>query len=193
MPAAESGWSDSGRAFLGTADGSSAGEKTRCDAALEAGQRAVVGSAGEVFLESAGEYGVFLHPGGGLGKEGDGGVELEVIRVAEDLIERPPFDTVDQSDTLTEAWTKNRVAEIGAGLGETRDGESLGHGARSEALHLRKDKPHPVRSLLSGCELGSRLGVGGGLRVEEALEMKGIVQEGTGGVKLSSCGVGCVA
>jgi len=109
-----------------------------------------------------------------LGEEGDGGVELEVIGVAEDLLDGAILDGVDEVGAACEARSEGGVGEVGAGFGEVGDAEALGHGGGAEAPDLGEDEPHPVGTFLAGGELGVGLGVGGGLRVEEALEVEGV-------------------
>ena len=50
----------------------------------------------------------------------------------------------------------------------------LRHRAVAQPLQLRKDKPHPVRTLAPRPQLGQRAGVTVGLGLHEAVELEGI-------------------
>jgi len=155
-------------------------------AALEAAESSGIRLAGEAFLECRGED-IVGFGCGGLGEQGGRGVEFEVVGVAEDLFDRTILDGVDKSGTVAEARAEGGVGEVGAGFGEVGDGEALGHRGGAEALDLGEDEPHPVGALLAGGELGVGLLVGGGLGVEESLEVEGIGS--WQGRLLVSCGV----
>ncbi len=134
----------------------------------EALDRGTVGFAGEVPPKRGGEHGVvFTH----LGKQSHGGVEFEVVRISKDLLDRSSLNRVDQVRALAQASSEHRVGQVIGRLYGAGDGKPLRHGARSKAPDLREDKPHPVGALLARRQLGTSLLVGGGLRVDESLEV----------------------
>ena len=65
-------------------------------------------------------------------------------------------------------WAENVVRQIGLGLGARGDRITLRHHAVAEAGDLRKDEPHPVRPFAARSQLGQRVGVTFGLRLDEA-------------------------
>ena len=81
--------------------------------------------------------------------------------------------------------TEHVVGEVGAGLGQVRDGVRLRGGAVPETGDLREDEPHPVARLPPCPQLGQGAVVGPVLvlRADEPLEVGGhVAQRGAGSV-----------
>ena len=66
------------------------------------------------------------------------------------------------------------MREIGGGFINRLDREALRGAAVPEAGDLREDEPHPMALLVAGAELAANIGVNRFLRIDEALEIKGV-------------------
>jgi hypothetical protein len=66
------------------------------------------------------------------------------------------------------------MSEVGDRFLARRDGKPLRHRAVPEAGKLRKDEPHPVALLLTAAQFFHDTRIDRRLRVDEALEIKGI-------------------
>ena len=135
-----------------------------------------VGTAGEEDVQGPGEDVVFrivwVAGCGGLGEERDGGVELEIVREAEDAVDGALRVGENEGGGFAQAGAQDGVFEEGDGLREVRDGVTLGGWAGAQALNLREDEPHPVAAFLAEGKLRVGLGVGGVLGLEEAVELR---------------------
>src|ERR1700729_1489965 len=102
-------------------------------------------------------------------------MELQVVGIGKDFVDTSIFHSVHQRRAVTQPFAQNRVREIAPGLMDAGDGKALSHRAYAQSLYLRKDEPHPVRTLFAGEKLGPYLCDTRVLRVDEALEMVIIV------------------
>src|SRR5215469_1481835 len=107
-----------------------------------------------------------------MSEECHGRAEFEVVRIAEDLLDAPARDFVDQPGALAQPPTEDRMQQVGFGLGTGRDGEVLRHGTVAESLDLRKHEPHPVTRLAPGAQLGHGALDYRCLRLHEAVETR---------------------
>lgn len=107
----------------------------------------VVGVAGEEGLRGFEEE---MVGGRGLGEEGHGGVELEVVGAAEDLADWVGSRVEHELRAFEKARAEDRVGQVGRGFGEGWDGVGLGCGAGAQAADLGEDEPDPVRGLAVG-------------------------------------------
>src|SRR5579875_1448637 len=66
------------------------------------------------------------------------------------------------------------MLQIGDGLIQAPDCKALRHRAGAKTAYLRKDEPHPVRTLAAVGKFAPHLVHGGLLRIDEALQVVGI-------------------
>src|SRR5262249_40236294 len=95
----------------------------------------------------------------GAREERHRGVELHVVGVAEDLLDRTAPEAGHERSALAQPRAEQRLGEIGTRLTETREREVARGGARTQPGQLRKDEPHPVAALRARGELGAPLPV----------------------------------
>ena len=85
------------------------------------------------------------HPG----KECDRGVELQIVGIAEDVVNGAAVHRVDQGGAVAKAIAKDGMNEVRIGLRGPGNGKALRHGTRTETSYLGEDEPHPMGLLLS--------------------------------------------
>jgi hypothetical protein len=89
------------------------------------------------------------------GEQGHGRTELQIVRRAEDLVQRTSVNQVYEPGAFSKPRTEDWVQGIGPGFVERRNREPVRGGTAAQTFHLRKDVPHPVRSLASGAQFGA--------------------------------------
>jgi hypothetical protein len=103
-------------------------------------------------------------------KQRHAGVELELIREAEDLRGAAAGHLIHQLRALAQPRAQERVRQVSARLGQRAERVPARGCASAEPRQLREDEPHPVRALLAGAKLGAHPRIHRGLRCHEAFE-----------------------
>ena len=102
-------------------------------------------------------------------------MEFQIIGVAKDFIQAAAPHRIYQRHAVAKARTKDRMEQVRASLVQAGDGELSRHGARPQPVDLRKDEPHPVRTLLSPSQLFMDPGKTVGLCLHKAPQLVRIV------------------
>ncbi len=107
-------------------------------------------------------------------KERHAGVKLEIVRTAEDGMDRRPLLSIDETRKFHKPGTEQAMPAIGFRLVEGCDCIGLRHRAGTQPGDLREDEPHPVRTLLALPEFMQHIVIDTRLRIDEALQIKGV-------------------
>src|SRR3712207_3965766 len=99
-------------------------------------------------------------------------MEFEVVRAAEDLVDRTALGPVDQPGALDQPWPEHRVRQVGLSLVERADSVALRRGAAPQGPQLREHEPHPVAALAALPQLAANLGHDRVLGPDEAAEVE---------------------
>src|SRR3954469_4524074 len=110
----------------------------------------------------------------GKREQGHGRAELQVIRRAEDRVERLPLESQHRFGAQDQSWPEQRVSQIGACFIKRAHPVELSHRRVSEAAQLRKDEPHPVALLPASLQFIQGSSEDGRLRGHEAVQVEGI-------------------
>ena len=134
----------------------------------------------EVFLQRVVEIGrVHGCLGGGAGEERHRRTKLHVVWDPENLIDWASLDKRNQPSAPAQPGTEKRMPQIGHCLFQRADAEVHRLRAAAQALHLREDKPDPMRSLLARAQLGQSLLIDCGLCAGKAFEIEWVFHGGT--------------
>src|SRR5579863_2015308 len=115
--------------------------------------------------------------GSAVREQGHGGPELEIVGIAENLVDGSSLNVRHQPRTFSQPGTKNRMTQVGLSFGERFNAEFVGHRTGAETRYLRKDEPYPVSALVPGRQFGTNLLVDGILRVDEAAKVVRIIHD----------------
>jgi hypothetical protein len=110
----------------------------------------------------------------GAAEQRHAGPELQVIRGAQDVVDRFPLNRYHELRAFYKARTENGMAKIRPGLGERGDGIPTRHSADTEPRNLGKHEPHPMTGLAAAAQLGEHAFVNGVLPFDEPLEIESI-------------------
>jgi hypothetical protein len=108
----------------------------------------------------------------GRGKQCKTGVELQIVRAAENQVSAPPGDRGDTLCAFHQSSAEDRVPQIRLRLVKRCEAVKLRGRAVTQATQLRKDEPHPMGPFPSGRQLVQHLGIHRLLCSYETLQAK---------------------
>ena len=79
-------------------------------------------------------------------------MKLQVIRIRKDLVDGRILDERNQLTTLDQSLTESRVIQVGNRFINRRNRIVPRYLAVPEALQLRENEPHPMRSLCASAQ-----------------------------------------
>src|SRR5580704_16611365 len=98
-------------------------------------------------------------------------MQLQIIGIAEDLLDRTPLDEIYQPGAFGEPRAEDRVREIGGGFSERRNGEFAGQFTGAEALYLQENEPHPMAFFSAAPQFGADFVVNRVLGIDKSLKI----------------------
>src|SRR5437870_692761 len=102
--------------------------------------------------------------------------ELEVVGRMEDVLRGFAWHHAkDELSAQLQARAEHGMPPVLARLLEVADAVEVRSAAAAQLLQLREDVPHPVRRLVAGTQLGADPFEHGILRLDESLQVEGVV------------------